>query len=437
MLAVLALLARAGGAAPADPERVAKRAVPDYDGRGNPDTDAGSWLLWIPRVLLSPFYVANEYVLRRPLGALVSRAERDRWSDRVAHLFTSGEASKSSVVPIAAIDLGLLPRVGAEYTRDDLFATGNALAVRGATWGPQWIEVAIADRDAIDRDDGVQVGARVRRAEDNLFVGIGPDASRRTRSRYGLERAEASAAYRRQLPGPAELDIESGVRRVDFVRGDCCGDPSLDTRIARGELMAPPGYRDDYTAAYGRIELTLDTRRPRPEPGSGGYVHAFGAPSVDPGTGGAWIEYGGVAGAALDLTGHRRTLWLELAADLVDRVAGGAVPFTEYPGLDELMPGFAPGWLLGASSAAAQLGYRWPLWLGLDAQARVAVGNAFGDHLAGLAPRKLRLSSDVGLSTSTERDAGFELLLGLGTETFEQGAAVTSVRVLVGTKRGF
>lgn len=118
-------------------------------------------------------------------------------------------------------------------------------------------------------------------------------------------------------------------------------------------------------------------------------------------------------------------------------IAGGAIPFTEDPGLGgERMPGFVPGWLIGPSGAAARLGYSWPLWPGLDAQARVAVGNAFADHLAGLAPDKLRLSSDLGPSTRTERDAGFELLLGPGTETFEQGAAVTSVRVLLGSKRG-
>ena len=447
MLALVALVASPGGAAPTDPGPEAKRGVPDYDGRGNPDTDGESWLLWIPRVVLFPLYVVNEYMLRRPLGALASRAERDRWSDSVVHLFTSAGGSKSSVVPTAAFDLGLLPRVGAVYTRDDLFAAGNALVLRGATWGPRWIEVALADRYALDRGepgtdpddaDHVQIGLAVQRAEDNLFVGIGPDAARSTRSRYGAERFEASAAYHRQLPGPAELDIASGVHRIEFVAGSCCDDPSLDTRIGRGELMAPPGYRDNYTAAYGRVELTVDTRRPRPEPGTGAYLHASGAPSVEPGTGQAWIEYGGTAGAALDLTGHRRTLRVELAVDMVDRIAGGAVPFTEYPGLGgELLPGFAPGWLIGPSAAAAQLGYSWPLWLGLDAQARVAVGNAFADHLSDLAPRKLRLSGDLGLSTSTVRDAGFELLVGLGTETFEQGAAVTSVRVMLGTKRGF
>src|SRR4051812_6973761 len=67
-----------------------KRDVPDYDGRGNPDTDSGSWALWIPRVALSPLYVVNELVLRRSLGALVTTAERHHWVNSIADLFTFG-----------------------------------------------------------------------------------------------------------------------------------------------------------------------------------------------------------------------------------------------------------------------------------------------------------------------------------------------------------
>ncbi|HEY0483937.1 MAG TPA: hypothetical protein VGD37_40735, partial [Kofleriaceae bacterium] len=65
--------------AAADPPRHA----PDYDGRGNTDTDADSWALWIPRVALSPLYFVNEYVVRRPLGALVTVAERRHWVNAV------------------------------------------------------------------------------------------------------------------------------------------------------------------------------------------------------------------------------------------------------------------------------------------------------------------------------------------------------------------
>jgi hypothetical protein len=100
------------------------------------------------------------------------------------------------------------------------------------------------------------------------------------------------------------------------------------------------------------------------------------------------------------------------------------------------MPGFLPEWLTGRSIAAAQLGYSWPVWLGVDARTRVTAGNAFGGHLDGFAPRRLRLSGDVGLTTSNDPDNGLELLVGLGTETFEQGASVTSVRVTLGLRRG-
>jgi hypothetical protein len=313
---------------------------------------------------------------------------------------------------------------------------GNRLAIRASTWGPRWIDVAAADRYAIDRADRVELRGELERGEDELFVGLGPDATDATRSRYGLERIDGELGFRRQLSATAWLDAGSGLRRTDFL-GACCGYPSLDTRIARGELMTPPGYREPFTAAFARIELGLDTRRPRPEPGGGGFARIHGRPSVATGGGGSWIAYGGVVGGALDLTGHRRTLTAELALDFVDPMSG-AVPFTEYPLLGgDTMAGFVAGWLTGRSTAAAQLAYRWPVWLGLDARTRLALGNAFGDHLTGLAPRALRLSGDVGLTTGSDRDRdpGFELLLGVGTETFEQGGHVTSVRIAIGSRR--
>ena len=408
--------------------------MPDYDGRGNPDTDAESWALWIPRIALAPLYLASEYVLRRPLGALVRSAERGRWSDSLAQLFRFGEGGKSLIVPIAWFDLGVSPSLGLYYVTDDLVADGNALSLQATTWGLRSIHVAAADQYAIDPADRVQVQLEARRSEDDLFLGIGPDATSATRSRYAAERIRGGVGYHRRLTDHASLDAAAGLHRIRFLDGACCGDPSLDARIARGEVMAPPGYRDAYTAADADLELTLDTRGPRPGPGDGVYLHLRTAPGMELRGGRSWIEYGGVAGAALDLTGHRRTLRAQLALDLVDAMSG-EVPFSEDPVLGgELMPGFVPGWMTGPSTAAAQLGYSWPIWLGLDAQTRVTVGNAFGDHLAGLAPGKLRLSGDIGLTTDTERERGFTLLLGVGTETFEQGADLTSVRITFGTR---
>jgi hypothetical protein len=436
--ALAVILANFGGPSVADP----KREIPDYDGRGNQDADAGSWALWIPRVAMSPLYVANEYVLRRPLGALVRRAERGHWADTIVHLFTFGEGGRNFIVPTALVDFGLLPSVGFYYSADAVFATGNVLRLHAATWGPQWINATAADRYAINKSDSVQARFEFKRSEDNLFFGIGPDATSDARSRFGLERVEGSVSYRRRLTSESRLELESGVHRLTFIEGECCHDPSLDAQIAGGEVMAPPGYREAYTTAFAHLDLTLDSRRPRPEPGGGAYLHVQARPSFDLHEARSWIHYGGVLGGAVDLTGHRRTLRAQVALEFVDWMAGDSItsmiPFTEYPVLGgELMPGFVPGWMTGRSTAAAQVGYSWPVWLGLDAQTRFTIGNAFGEHLDDLARRKLRMSWDIGFTTSTVHDQGFEVLFGLGTETFEQGAGITSVRVTLGSRRGF
>ena len=52
------------------------RELPDYDGRGGPPSPPGKALLWVPRVVLFPLYLTSEYVIRRPLGWLISGAER-------------------------------------------------------------------------------------------------------------------------------------------------------------------------------------------------------------------------------------------------------------------------------------------------------------------------------------------------------------------------
>jgi hypothetical protein len=431
---MLVMVAAFGGIAGADP----KRDVPDYDGRGNPDADAGSWALWIPRILLSPLYAVNEYVLRRPVGALVSHAERERWADTVKGIFTFGEGDRSLIVPTALYDFGLLPSVGFYYAGYRMFAADNQLRIHAATWGSRWINATAVDRYLLDASDRMQARFEFKRSEDNLFVGIGPDARHDTESRYGLERVEGSLGYRRALPGASWIDVESGVHRISFVEGECCGDPSLDTEIAHGQLMAPPGYKAPYTAGFARAGLTLDSRRPRPDPGGGAFLHLEARPSVDLHDPRSWLAYGGAAGAAIDLTGHRRTLRAELAASFVDSMTGGAVPFPEYPVLGgDAMAGFITGWMTGPSTAVGEVAYTWPAWLWLDAQARLAVGNAFGERLDGFAPSKLRMSADFGFTTSTAHEHGFELVLGVGTETFEQGGQVTSVRVAIGSRRGF
>ncbi len=389
-------------------------------------------------MLLSPLYVANEYVLRRPIGAFIRHAEREHWADTIADVFEFGPDNRNLIVPTALFDFGLLPSVGIYFSGDDIFADDNNIRVHAATWGAPWINVTVADRYSIDHEDALQLRFEFKRSEDNLFFGIGPDVTSDTESRYGLERTELAASYRRQLWNESRIDLTAGAHRITFIDGQCCGNPSIATRVADGQIMAPPGYGEMYSAAFGHAEVLLDSRRPRPEPGSGGFLYLHARPSIDMHDAQSWIEYGGVIGAALDLTGHQRTVKLQLGADFVDGISGGPVPFTEYSVLgSQFMPGFVAGWMIGQSTTFAQVGYTWPVWLGLDGQTRFSVGNAFGEHLDGFSLRSLRMSGDFGVTTSATRDQGFEVLFGLGTETFEQGAGITSVRVTFGSRQGF
>lgn len=429
---IFVVLGLAAGLAEASP----KRARPDYDGRGNPDAKAGSWLLWIPRVVLAPLYVVNEYVVRRPIGAVVKRAERGRWVNDVAELFHFGKGGKSVTAPTVLFDLGLLPRVGMYFSSLDRFADGNAIDVHAAAWGLRSINVAVRDRYTFAHGTSLAVRGDFQRERDRLYFGTGPDVTDATRARYGIQRFDGSLVLRQPLAVEGHLALVAGVRRTAYRRGDCCGDPSLDARIDAGELAPPPGYGPASTALYQRLELRLDTRRPRPAPGSGVFAEMRAETSFDAAHDRGWLALGGTAGVAIDLNRRHRTLEVQLGVDQVDPLRGETVPFEELAA-PSLMPGFLPGWMLGRSAIAAQVGYSWPIYGGLDAQTHLSVGNAFAAHLHGLAPRKLRLSWDLGVATTGKRDQGFELRFGLGTETFEQGADITSVRLSFGSRRGF
>ena len=395
-------------------------------------------MLWIPRVLLFPLYATNEYLLRRPIGWLIRHAEAGNWFDKIQQLFTFGEDGNQMLVPTALFDFGLLPSVGLYYAGDDLFAKGNSLRLHGATWGRKWIDITAKDSYALTKRDSISARFEFKRSEDNVFYGIGANVDSHLASRYGLEKVEGAVGYGHKLFHESRFDFSAGVRRLVYIDGGCCGNPTLDERIAAGELEAPPNYREDYTTAYGSAVLWLDSRAKRPAAGSGAFFQGHTTASFDLNEARSWINYGGVIGAAVDLTGHQRTIRMQLGLDFVDPMQGNDVPFTDLTKMSSaLMPGFIDGWMVGRSTAAAQIGYTWPVWAWLDGQARFSVGNAFGSHLAGLTPGSFRFSGDIGVTTAANRDQGFEVLFGLGTETIDQGADITSVRVTFGSRRGF
>jgi hypothetical protein len=61
----------------------------------------------------------------------------------------------------------------------------------------------------------------------------------------------------------------------------------------------------------------------------------------------------------------------------------------------------------------------------------------FSAHLAGFDAGLLRFSGAFGLSVAGLQDAPLELLFGLGSETFDHGGQIDSVRVSLGVPHTF
>jgi outer membrane protein assembly factor BamA len=234
-----------------------------------------------------------------------------------------------------------------------------------------------------------------------------------------------------------------GVRDFKFRTGSCCSDPAVVERVRQGQYPAPPGFDQPYTVLLGRAELAVDSRPPRPHSQTGARL-ALNV-EEDVGTTNAphsWIRYGGTVGGFWDVTGTARVLSLSVITTFVDPTGGNSnnIPFPELATLGGAEPfvGFLAGRLYDRSAFAIQLRYEWPIWAWLDGELHVATGNVFGPHLDGFRAGLMRLSTGIGFrSIRSSALPGFELLVGLGTETFDSGTRVSSFRFAFGSTYGF
>ena len=438
VLVVVLLHLAAAGVAHAE---LPKRELPDYDGR--PETSsAGDALLVVPRVLLSPLYLVSEYGVRRPLGFLVSAAERANLPKALYDFFVFGPDHSAGILPIAFLDFGFYPSLGLFFFSNDALAKGHDLRIRGSTWGEHWLAGSWSDTFHLDPLTDLTFVASAVRRPDYRFYGVGSETVESDRSRYGASRLQAGLSLELKLGGLSRFESGMGVRRVHFHRGGFDDDPTLERNVARQRYEQPEGHALGYTLLYNQASLALDTRRARPAPGSGLRVElcAEQLNQIEPRAASSFLRYGGTAGGFLDLDGHGRVVSVSVALTFVDLLTAGApVPFTELAAIGggELMRGFTPGRLLGRSAAVATLRYRWPIWVWLDGSIQIAAGNVFDAHLANFEPALLRLSGAIGIESVGSPDSSLELLLGAGTETFRHGTQVTSLRVILGSNHGF
>lgn len=420
------------------PRETPKREQQDY---GGPEkgTTVGDVAVWPPRVVLFPLWLVSEYVLRKPIGALVVVAEREQWPQTVIDFFTFGDRRQVQIFPSALFDFGLKPSVGFNASWKYFLTDPNTISLHFGTWGPDWIAVRAVDTYAIGKHESLFVDANFWRRKDNPFYGMGPDAGN-TRYRYQSQTAEASLGYTNQYWRESTFEVRSGFRHLQFGDGTCCEEPSVQEGVAEGRIAAPPGLGQGYNAAFSRVAATFDTRKPKPQEGSGIRLaaHGEGVFAPDGAERRAWINYGGSAGAALDMTGTERVIALNVNAELNDPLQG-TTPFTDQVSLggDNLMRGYLRNRLIDRSSLVATIRYTWPVWVYLDGVFQTDVGNVFGPHFEGFDPGLLRLSSGIGVRSNGERDSAFEILVAGGTDPFENGFHVSSFRLVIGSHHGF
>lgn len=416
-----------------------KRALPDYDGREDA-TSAGEVLLWVPRVLLSPLYLVSEFVVRRPLGFLVSAAERAQLPEFLYDLFLFGPNHQAGVLPVAFVDFGFYPSYGLYFFYND-FVPHQDLRVRGSMWDAHWLAGTASDRIHLDALTDLTISVYGIRRPDYQFYGLGSDSLQAARSRYGGTRYEGSIALEIKLSPLSRLTTSAGARRVHFHHGGFSHDPTIEEAVAAGRYQLPPGWDQGYAVLTNQVALAVDTRKPRPASGSGVRAEANveQLSPISPSSLPAILRYGATLGGFWDLGQNGRVMSLSLATQFADPLRHADIPFTELVALggSESMRGFPLGRLYGRSSAVMTVRYRWPIWIWLDGSIQLALGNVFDAHLANLSLPRLRFSGSIGIESVGSPDSSLEILVGMGSETFEHGGQINSLRFVVGNNRGF
>ena len=414
-----------------------RREVPDYRGQKPPPPTAGEVLIWVPRVILLPAYLVTEYVVRVPVGAVATAAEKGDWPNAVFQFFAFGPDNKGGIFPVFLINFGFRPSIGLHFFWNDTFVERNKVTADAAWGGSNWITLAVGDRYRFTPNNSIAVEARWNRRPDSIYFGIGPETTTDFRSRYGSDVVSGKVTYTQIIQRAFRLEAGAGLVRTIFRDYSCCSDPTLRERVAAGELPAPPGFDENYTAAEVGFRAVVDTRNPGPINRSGIRLGVEVAPAVDVTRGfdHSWIKYGAGIEGSWDVTGKGRVLSLGVLALFADPLGNAPVPFTELVtvGGSEPFTGFLKGRLRDRSAIGAQLSWRWPVFAYLDGVAGVGFGNVFDQHLSNFRWDLLRLNAELGLRTAAALGASnFQFVIGIGTEPFSQGLRLTSFSLAFG-----
>lgn len=200
------------------------RPLPEY--RPLPSAPARR-LLWIPRVLLAPAYVAC-HLVATPVAAAVVAVERYRWRQRLHDFFTFGPRDQFGVYPAGYVDLGFRPTAGIySFWKDPL--RPNDVHIRVTSGGRDHWDARALWHSRLG-SGGLELMARYTERDDRAFHGLGRESSPSV-ARYGERGVEARAE---------DFDLKGAMSNPEHgaCHGSCANRRRASQHFDRGYLFA-------------------------------------------------------------------------------------------------------------------------------------------------------------------------------------------------------
>ena len=307
--------------------------------------------------------------------------------------------------------------------------------------GPWSIAFASMARTACSSRFSPSLGPITRTTES------GPIRLQSAQSRYGELRIDGGALVDFPLWRSSRVDAGLGVRSATFRDGHFGGDPGILQNVAADVYPLPDGFARGYTVEYNDVRLALDSRRKFPRGGLGSPPRGAGRTGQRPPVAELGVDplRGGrrrVLGRQRRPPGHQplraRHVFGPAGADARARSRSSSRWAATCPARS-CSPLRCPGSSRDGSSIEAAPSRRSATsgrsGHGSSGSLQGAVGNVFGEHLEGFDTRLLRASGAFGIESDSSPDSSFELLFGIGTETFAHGGQVDSLRLAVGLTR--
>lgn len=404
------------------------RPLPDYDRRPDEGLGAGDVLIWVPRTIFLPVHLVLDYLVRWPLVSLVTLMEKHHVIERVSELvtFSDGRGGRGVVLPTFFWDFNTQTTVGLLVTYSDIAGSRHDVGASVAYWPESTTQASLGDAFSVfsDRSGTVALRASYIDRRDFRFFGLGPFSAQGDETFFRKRQFEAETSLRAALSGLNRVGLGLFYRTAKISGSDERG-PSLEQVFQVGDPEVVPGWEEPFHLLELQTRLELDTRNPERvyAPGSGVRLDVFGSFSVAPHRPELnFFKWGGEADAFWDVSGNNNVLALRLYAAVLEATGDEPVPFVErlQLGGDELLRGFSIGRFHGDSALVATASYRYPIWLLLDADLFVTVGNAFDGRFERLHVKRLVMNWGFALRTSTSRVRSFDLILAFGTNRFEQ-----------------